>query len=283
MINGSNSYSVGNGNIISTNNTFALGNEITQTTGNSVFLGDKAAYTAAGKTTAGTETYATNHEDIKNADGDVVIAANELKFAGSHADTGVVSVGDVGNERRIQNVAPGKLSADSTDAINGSQLYSVAQKVGQVSSGGAGIVQYSNPDDPTTPNGGTATNDVTLVGADKAAPVTIHNVAAGRAPTDAVNVSQLNQAVGDIHNRIGDVSKHSDASAASAIAVASMPQAFLPGKNLVAIGGGTYHGQTGYAIGVSTISDNGHWIVKGTATGNSKNRYGAGIGAGYQW
>ena len=128
-----------------------------------------------------------------------------------------------------------------------------------------------------------ATNDVTLVGADKAAPVTIHNVAAGRAPTDAVNVSQLNQAVGDIHNRMDNMSKHADASAASAIAVASMPQAFLPGKNLVAVGGGTYHGQTGYAIGVSTISDNGLWIVKGTATGNSKNRYGAGIGAGYQW
>ncbi|MBP5790217.1 MAG: YadA-like family protein [Neisseriaceae bacterium] len=248
-----------------------------------MFLGDRAAYTAAGASTAGSETYATNHEDIKDVNGNVVIAKDELKFAGSHADTGVVSVGDVGAERRIQNVAPGKLSVDSTDAINGSQLYSVAQKVGQVSSGGAGIVQYSNPDDPTTPNGGVATNDVTLVGADKAAPVTIHNVAAGRAPTDAVNVSQLNQAVGDIHNRMDNMSKHADASAASAIAVASMPQAFLPGKNLVAVGGGTYHGQTGYAIGVSTISDNGHWIVKGTATGNSKNRYGAGIGAGYQW
>ncbi|MBO7555578.1 MAG: hypothetical protein J6T41_06380, partial [Neisseriaceae bacterium] len=151
VIDGANSYSVGNGNIISTNNTFALGNQITQTKENSVFLGDKAAYTAAGVSTAGSETYATNHEDIVNANGDVVIAAGELKFAGSHADTGVVSVGDVGAERRIQNVAPGKLSADSTDAINGSQLYSVAQQVGKVSSGGAGIVQYSNPDDPTTP------------------------------------------------------------------------------------------------------------------------------------
>ena len=282
-INGSDSYSVGNGNKIATNNTFALGNQITQTTANSVFLGDEAAYTAAGASTAGTGEYAANHEDIKDVNGNVVIAKDELKFAGSHEDTGVVSVGDVGAERRIQNVAPGKLSAESTDAINGSQLYSVAQKVGQVTSGGAGIVQYSNPDAPTTPNGGVATNDVTLVGADAAAPVTIHNVAPGVHPTDAVNVGQLNQAVGDIHNRIGDVSKHADASAASAIAVASMPQAFLPGKNLVAVGGGTYHGQTGYAIGVSTISDNGHWIVKGTATGNSKNRYGAGIGAGYQW
>ncbi|MBR7003248.1 MAG: YadA-like family protein [Neisseriaceae bacterium] len=283
VITGSDSWALGNENTISTNNTHVVGNNVKTTADNSVFLGNNTAYTAAGASTAGTGEYAANHEDIKDVNGNVVIATGELKFAGSHTDTGVVSVGDIGNERRIQNVAPGKLSADSTDAINGSQLYSVAQKVGQVSSGGAGIVQYSNPDDPTTPNGGVATNDVTLVGADKAAPVTIHNVAAGRAPTDAVNVSQLQQVAGDIHNRIGDVSKHADASAASAIAVASMPQAFLPGKNLVAIGGGTYHGQTGYAIGFSTISDNGHWIVKGTATGNSKNRYGAGVGAGYQW
>ena len=283
VITGSDSWALGNENTISTNNTHVVGNNVKTTADNSVFLGNNTAYTAAGASTAGTEAHATNHEDIKDVNGNVVIAKDELKFAGSHDNTGVVSVGDVGNERRIQNVAPGKLSAESTDAINGSQLYSVAQKVGQVSSGGAGIVQYSNPDNPTVPNGGVATNDVTLVGADKAAPVTIHNVAAGRAPTDAVNVSQLQQVAGDIHNRIGDVSKHADASAASAIAVASMPQAFLPGKNLVAIGGGTYHGQTGYAIGFSTISDNGHWIVKGTATGNSKNRYGAGVGAGYQW
>ena len=162
--------------------------------------------------------------------GNVVIAAGTLNFAGA-TPVGVVSVGSEGQERRIQNVAAGKISEDSTDAINGSQLYSVSQQIGTVSN----------------------------------------------------NVNQLNQVVGNLHNRIGDVSKHSDASAASAIAVASMPQAFLPGKNLVAVGGGTYHGQTGYAIGFSTISDNGHWIVKGTATGNSKNRYGAGIGAGYQW
>ena len=282
-ISGSDSHVLGNNNTVVTNKTMVVGNNVTQTTDNSVFLGDSSAYTAAGKTTAGTEAYATNAENIMTTDGSgVAIAKGELKFAGA-TPAGVVSVGDVGSERRIQNVAAGLVTADSTDAINGSQLYSVAQKVGQIATGGAGIVQYSNPDNPTTPNGGVATNDVTLVGADAAAPVTIHNVAPGVHPTDAVNVGQLNQAVGDINNRIGDVSKHADASAASAIAVASMPQAFLPGKNLVAVGGGTYHGQTGYAIGVSTISDNGHWIVKGTATGNSKNRYGAGIGAGYQW
>ncbi len=38
----------------------------------------------------------------------------------------VVSVGSAGNERQIQNVAAGAVNATSTDAVNGSQLYSVA-------------------------------------------------------------------------------------------------------------------------------------------------------------
>ena len=40
-----------------------------------------------------------------------------------------VSVGEKGNERQIKNVAAGHVEADSTDAINGSQLYAVASRV----------------------------------------------------------------------------------------------------------------------------------------------------------
>ena len=49
-------------------------------------------------------------------------------FQGAKAN-GVVSVGAAGDERRIQNVAAGEISSTSTDAINGSQLYSVANGV----------------------------------------------------------------------------------------------------------------------------------------------------------
>ncbi len=49
------------------------------------------------------------------------------KVAGSKGEgTKVVSVGAVGSERQIQNVAPGVVNDKSTDAINGSQLYHVA-------------------------------------------------------------------------------------------------------------------------------------------------------------
>ena len=51
-------------------------------------------------------------------------------FAGTAADAGrQVSVGSIGNERQIKNVAPGELSATSTDAINGSQIYAVSNKL----------------------------------------------------------------------------------------------------------------------------------------------------------
>ena len=66
----------------------------------------------------------------------------------------IVSVGSVGNERQIKNVAAGEVTATSTDAINGSQLYSVAD---QLAKGGFG---YMHVNDGTTTQkaGTTATN-----------------------------------------------------------------------------------------------------------------------------
>lgn len=49
-------------------------------------------------------------------------------YAGSNP-TGVVTVGSVGSERRIQNVAAGLVSATSTDAVNGSQLYALTRQL----------------------------------------------------------------------------------------------------------------------------------------------------------
>ncbi|MDP0451628.1 YadA-like family protein, partial [Glaesserella parasuis] len=126
VINADNSYSVGNNNTIENENVFALGNKITNTTSNSVFLGTNSGYVAAGATTAGAgalESQVTG--GVYNA------------YAGGKATevVGVVSVGNVNSDgtmetRRIQNVAPGLISEQSTDAINGSQLYNVAHRLG---------------------------------------------------------------------------------------------------------------------------------------------------------
>ena len=325
------SYALGNSNILGNNNAgeienvFAFGNNITNTANNSVFLGDSAAYVKAQYdvtkedkgSTAGLEKYEKNAEDIYFIDGSgnktgIAINKETLKYAGAEP-VGVVSVGAAGSVRRIQNVAAGLISEESTDAINGSQLYHVVQKL---NAGGGGTTIINNYNDVSinagsnisvTKNGSNnytiaTTRDINVEGDLTVAGDTtvnnftvnpnsnvdmggnqIHNVATGTADTDAVNVGQLNQAIGDVNNKINAVSKHADAAAAAAIAVASLPQSYLPGKNLIAIGGGTYNGQSGYAIGLSTISDNGAWIFKATATGNSKKRFGAGVGAGFLW
>ena len=263
---GESSRIVGNNNTVTAANTFVVGNNSTNNVANSVVLGSNAsANAAATASSAGTTTYASS-----------VINGTTYNYAGA-TPTGVVSVGDVGAERRVQNVAAGLISADSTDAINGSQLYATNSAINALQTGGAGIVQYSNGN--AAPNGGVPTNHVTLVGGDSNAPVTIHNVAAGVAPTDAVNVSQLQ----GVASRINKVADEADAGTAAAMATAGLPQAYLPGKSMVAVSAGTYRGKTGYAVGFSAISDSGNWIIKGSASGNNKARFGATIGAGYQW
>ena len=109
----------------------------------------------------------------------------------------------------------------------------------------------------------------------------IRNVAPGRiarGSTDAVNGDQLYT----LGRYVDDVDKHAKAGTASAIATAGLPQAYRPGASMVAAAGGYYDGQSAIAIGVSSISDNGKWIIKGAANVNSKEA-GATIGIGYQW
>lgn len=208
-----------------------------------------------------------------------------------------VSVGKEGFERQIKNVAPGEINPKSTDAINGSQLYIVLSTlqdmIGNGGGGGTtiinnttvnepGIIRYSDASNPTTPNDGTATNDVTLVGGDTNAPVTIHNVGAGRAATDAANVGQLTALGNTLNNKIDNVDKRLRAGVASAMASAGLPQAYLPGKSMVAAAVGYYQGESALAIGASSISDNGKWVIKGTANVNRKD-FGVTAGVGYQW
>ena len=42
-------------------------------------------------------------------------------------------------------------------------------------------------------------------------------------------------------------------------------------------------GETGYAVGVSGITENNKWIYKAAATGNSRGNFGGGIAVGFQW
>lgn len=114
-------------------------------------------------------------------------------------------------------------------------------------------------------------------------PVRITNVAPGVKEGDVTNVAQLKGVAQNLNNRIDNVDGNARAGIAQAIATAGLVQAYLPGKSMMAIGGGTYRGEAGYAIGYSSISDGGNWIIKGTASGNSRGHFGASASVGYQW
>ena len=115
----------------------------------------------------------------------------------------------------------------------------------------------------------------------------ISNVADGVKPGDAVNVGQMSSAInsslGAVNNRIITVAKDAFAGAASAMASAGLPQAYLPGRSMVAIAGSTFKNQSAVALGVSTITGSGKWVFKGTVNSNSRSDVGATIGTGYQW
>ncbi|WP_080410101.1 YadA family autotransporter adhesin [Burkholderia ubonensis] len=108
---------------------------------------------------------------------------------------------------------------------------------------------------------------------------TLTNVSAGVAPTDAVNVQQLNDSLGSVRNQIEHDRRDANGGTASAVAIASLPQAPSPGTSVVAISGGSYAGQSAMAVGLSTYA--GRWIFKASGSTNTRGTVAAGVGAGY--
>ncbi|EJO54778.1 YadA-like C-terminal domain protein [Burkholderia multivorans ATCC BAA-247] len=120
----------------------ALGNANTATGDGSLAIGNTSTAAGAGSLAFGTNAVAKNVNDVALGTNSVTANANPTSsatiggvtylFAGS-APTSVVSVGAPGAERQITNVAAGRISADSTDAINGSQLNATNQAVNSLS------------------------------------------------------------------------------------------------------------------------------------------------------
>ncbi|ARF98490.1 flagellar protein FliS [Veillonella atypica] len=103
---------VGAYNHVTANNTYVLGDHVTTTLDNAVVLGSYS--TAESTDVVSTPSY--------------TYAGGTINFAGT-APVSTVSVGATGQERTITHVAAGRVSADSTDAINGSQLYGANQQI----------------------------------------------------------------------------------------------------------------------------------------------------------
>ena len=102
--------------------TNVFGSDAAATADYSIAIGNKANASTANSIALGANSTTRSATNVTNA----TVAGHTFGgFAGT-SPVGSVSVGKAGEERQIHNVAAGKISADSTDAVNGSQLYSVA-------------------------------------------------------------------------------------------------------------------------------------------------------------
>jgi autotransporter adhesin len=269
-----------------THNTQAI-KSITEGAGVKYFhanaTGPDSVASGADAIAAGPSAQASGNGSVAVGSGAQAQAGNSVALgAGSvavKADT--VSVGRTGQERTISHVAAGQ--AD-TDAVNVSQLKSAQ----------AGSIRYDAPAPGGTPDHGT----LSLGGPGGNGTTVVRNVATGKAPNDAVNVQQLQDGMSQT---LGKANSYTDSrfqqvkedawqsrreargGTAAAMAMAGMPQAYLPGANMLSAGVGSFQGEAAMAVGLSGVTDNGRYVYKAQASGNTRGEFGFSVGAGIQW
>lgn len=123
-ITGKNSFVFGEGAEVDGDNVYAIGKEAIATASNSVAIGNQAKATEENSVAIGHESNTNTVIGTVSA----VINSNTYAFAGS-TPIGTVSIGDIGKERTVTNVAAGRIDSDSTDAVNGSQLHAVVDSL----------------------------------------------------------------------------------------------------------------------------------------------------------
>ncbi|HEZ3593852.1 TPA: YadA family autotransporter adhesin [Neisseria meningitidis] len=210
---------------------------------------------------------------------------NQLQNSGWNLDSKAVA----GSSGKVisGNVSPSKGKMDETVNINAGNNIEITRNGKNIDIATSMTPQFSSvslgagADAPTLSVDDEGALNVGSKDANK--PVRITNVAPGVKEGDVTNVAQLKGVAQNLNNRIDNVDGNARAGIAQAIATAGLAQAYLPGKSMMAIGGGTYRGKAGYAIGYSSISDTGNWVIKGTASGNSRGHFGTSASVGYQW
>ncbi|WP_201551642.1 YadA-like family protein [Psychrobacter fjordensis] len=118
----------------------------------------------------------------------------------------------------------------------------------------------------------------------------ITGVADGVEATDAVNYSQLsaldsrlNNNMSDLGYKIGEVEENANAGISAAMAMSSLPQAYIAGKSMISGGVGTYNGESAVAVGFSKLSNDGRWVMKINGTADTQGNAGGAIGAGFHF
>ncbi|MEZ7586297.1 ESPR-type extended signal peptide-containing protein [Veillonella atypica] len=217
---------IGNNNTVKSSNVMVMGNNVTVDTGydGAVVLGHQSA----------TQAY-TNPTDT-TVSGLTLSASRYAGKGGSLAQGSILSIGDTNKERQIKNVAAGVISATSTDAVNGSQLYEAVRAV----SAGASPDVYMHVNDGTgTQGNGNITTNIGKAN-EKAGAQGQYSIAVGvnaladLSNTDAIAMGHNANVSGDYSIAIG-----SNAKTKYIDTIAIGKDAKATGNHAVALGGET--------------------------------------------
>ena len=143
----------------------------------------------------------------------------------------------------VDGVKDGEISANSKQAINGSQLYQVVQNVNNI----------------------------------------MNNNNANQFAEINNRVNNIDKRLTNVENRLEKQNSMRKAGHASALAAAGLMQAYAPGQSSATAAIGQFQGQSAVAVGFSSLSDNGKFGVKGSITANTQNEVGGNVGIGYFW
>ena len=333
---GDSTVAVGNDSTVTGDSAVAIGASATSTGKWSTALGDSANAKGEKSVALSKDSYAKDDNSVALGSGTITRSAtkentatvNGITYSGFAGNTpvAVVSVGSDKTEtytppdhstpgrtvtitphtRQIINVGAGEISATSTDAINGSQLYMIADQVGKnktridnirarstdvkVKAGDNINVQEAyddanqvrtytvsttkdiKADSYTVNNSSVQINQNGINAGNK----NITNVADPKAPTDAANKRYVD-------NKVNKVDRKTRAGIAGVAAIASAPSARKDGKSMVSTGVAHHRGESAIAIKASRNSDNGHWSTNVNGAADTRGQFTVGAGVGYEW
>ena len=333
---GDSAVAIGNDSTVTGGSAVAIGASATSTGKWSTALGDRANAKGEKSVALSNDSYAKDDNSVALGSGTITRSAtkentatvNGITYSGFAGNTpvAVVSVGSDKTEtytppdhsdpgrtvtvtphtRQIINVGAGEISATSTDAINGSQLYMVADQVGknktridnirmrtsdvkvkagdninveeayddanQVKTYTISTAKDIKADSYTVNNSSVQINQNGINAGDK----NITNVADPKAPTDAANKRYVD-------NKVNKVDRKTRAGIAGVAAIASAPSARKDGKSMVSTGVAHHRGESAIAIKASRNSDNGHWSTNVNGAADTRGQFTVGAGVGYEW
>ena len=334
---GDSAVAIGNDSTVTGGSAVAIGASATSTGKWSTALGDSANAKGEKSVALSKDSYAKDDNSVALGSGTITRSATNVTtatvngitysgFAGNSNNIAVVSVGSDKTEtytppdhstpgrtvtitphtRQIINVSAGEISATSTDAINGSQLYMVADQVGknktridnirmrtsdvkvkagdninveeayddanQVKTYTISTAKDIKADSYTVNNSSVQINQNGINAGDK----NITNVADPKAPTDAANKRYVD-------NKVNKVDRKTRAGIAGVAAIASAPSARKDGKSMVSTGVAHHRGESAIAIKASRNSDNGHWSTNVNGAADTRGQFTVGAGVGYEW